>query len=142
MQHGNSATRLMPQHVFQVTGKLFKGLEGLIVGLHFDSQFTPDSIFIRSKERISTWIANTGLLMFTVSLGLMQLILHSLVQTCCISVNELSQNKYSYKIDTKNDEYTSSGSHNEPNRKFQLRYLGHSTQKISKFLIRRNIQQR
>ena len=56
--------------------------------------------------------------------------------------NELSKNKYSYKIDTKNDEYTSSGSHNEPNRKFQLRYLGHSTQKISKFWIRKKIQQR
>ena len=142
MQHGNSASTLVPQHVFQVTGKLFKGLEGLIVGLHFDSQFTPDSIFIRSKESISSWIANTGLLMFAVSLGLMQLILYSLVQTCCISVNELSQNKYSYKIDTKTDGYTSSGSHNDPNRKFQLRYLGHSTQKISKFLIRRKIQQR
>ena len=89
MQHGNSASSLKPLHVFQVTGKLLKGLNDLIVS-SIQLKFKPTSVksFVFNNEATRSCVTDSiGSLSILVLLATTQFLVYYATQNFCISKN-------------------------------------------------------
>ena len=94
MQHGNSASSLKPLHVFQVTGKLLKGLNDLIVS-SIQLKFKPTSVksFVFNKEAMISCVTDSiGLLSMLLILATTPFLLYFATQNFCISKNFIHMN--------------------------------------------------
>ena len=89
MQHGNSASSLKPLHVFQVTGKLLKGLNDLIAS-SIQLNFKPTSVklFLLNKEAMRSCVTDSiGSLSILLLLAITQVLVYNATQNFCISKN-------------------------------------------------------
>ena len=87
MQHGNSASSLKPLHVFQVTGKLLKGLNDLVV-YSIQLNFKPTSVklFAFNKEAIKSCVTDSiGSISVLLLLAIAPILVYYTTQRFCIS---------------------------------------------------------
>ena len=100
MQHGNSGSSLKPLHVFQVTGKLLKGLNDLIV-FTIQLKFKPTSVksFAFNNEAMRSCVTDSiGFLSIFLLLATTNFLVYYATQTFCISKNCLVKEKSLYHL--------------------------------------------